>query len=297
MQTDIGSAMLRAFAIIRESLSEAQLVRIIASGALERLFTEALTEQVLHRAFFPVREKIRTSTYQSFRYTVRELPKSGRVDGQIAVAFDHLDPVVIKGIRTLETKVVATLQGDTRETVRAFVENGLRDGKNPVVIAKDIRGVVGLAPNQERAVANFRASLEGTSGTSPLSYKLRDKRFDKSVKKGELTPEQIDRMTEAYQKKMTAHHAETVARTAAIDAQKLGQRLAWEDSIKKGVVDRDKLYKRWVGVMDDRERPSHKKMEGNTVHFDQPFSNGQMIPGDGEWNCRCIARYTIGRPA
>jgi hypothetical protein len=91
-------------------------------------------------------------------------------------------------------------------------------------------------------------------------------------------------MIDAMRRKTLAFQTETVARTAALDAQKLAQRLSWEDAIAKGIVERDELEKTWVGVMDDRERATHVAMEKVTVGFDEPFvlpdGKRQQIPGD-----------------
>jgi hypothetical protein len=98
---------------------------------------------------------------------------------------------------------------------------------------------------------------------------------------------------------MIAFNAETNARTAALDSQKLAQRLSVEDAITKGILDRDRMQKTWVGVLDDRERETHVQMEGVTVGFDEdyvlPDGQVQQIPGDTEYNCRCISRYTQSR--
>jgi hypothetical protein len=154
--------------------------------------------------------------------------------------------------------------------------------------------VIGLAPNQLKAVDNFRQMLE-TGDAEALTRALRDRRFDKTIRnalKGDgLTPEQIDRMTDAYRKRFLAFNAETNTRTAALDAQKLGQRLTWEQAVARGDVDGSRLTKRWSGTLDDRERDSHLAMEGETVPWDQPYSNGQMQPGDSEYNCRCVSIY------
>ena len=185
-----------------------------------------------------------------------------------------------------------------RETFRAHIENGLRDGVNPRTVARELRTVIGLAPNQEEAVRNFRRALEGAEGArSPLAYKLRDKRFDGTIGKGNLTTAQIEKMAEAYRRKMVAFNAETNARTATLDSLKLGQRLSWEDAVDKGIVDRNALVKTWAGTLDERERPEHVAMEGETVRFDEPFSNGEMTPGDSTYNCRCIARFYEKRAA
>jgi len=83
-------------------------------------------------------------------------------------------------------------------------------------------------------------------------------------------------------------------RTATLDALKKGQDLSWRDAIEKGVVV-GTLTKTWVTVHDDRVRPEHVAMDGQTVPFDAPYSNGQMVPGETDYNCRCISRVTVKR--
>jgi hypothetical protein len=298
LQPEIVAAILRAFQIIRAALNEPELARLIASGNLDRLFEEVLSQAILDRAMLPVQQRIRSSVERSFRYAINDLPGAGRVDRVIAVSFDYLNPRVIDAIRTLDTRVITTLTGGVRETVRAYVENGLRDGVNPRVIARELRPIVGLAPNQLTAVDNFRRALSGTNpNASPLDYALRDRRFDRTIAKGPLTPAQIDTMTDAYRKRMLSFNAETNARTAALDAMKLGQRLSWADAIDKGIVDPDRLMHQWIGVNDDRERPEHVAMNNEVQPFAEPYSNGQLVPGDGDFNCRCIDRYFVARAA
>jgi hypothetical protein len=108
-----------------------------------------------------------------------------------------------------------------------------------------------------------------------------------------LKAERIDKMVEAYRRRRINQNATINARQAAVDAQKLANRLAWQDAVAMGAVDAGSLYRVWRGVMDDRERPTHVAMEGDTVPFDSPHSNGQMIPGEGEFGCRCVDIYTV----
>ena len=159
------------------------------------------------------------------------------------------------------------------------------------MIARDLRTVVGLGPAQLQQVDNFRDALLGQNGRSITGYTLRDKRFDRTILKGDLTPQQVDKMVEAYTRKRVAQNAESVARTATLDAQKLGQHLAMDDAVKKGVYDPNRLVKTWRGVMDSRERPEHVAMEGETVPYDQAYSTGEITPGSSTYNCRCISIY------
>jgi hypothetical protein len=293
----IARAMLTAFRVIRETLSESELAHLIQSGNLDRLVSDVLSKAATGAALQPVRERMRAATESSFRYvTATSLPGAGKVDGLLTVRFDYLNPRVIDAVRTMESKVITALATTTRDTVRAYVENGLRDGVGPGTIARGLRQVIGLSPSQLQEVTNFRAVLAGDTTRSLSNYALRDARLDAMLADGPLSPEQIDRYAERYLKRRIAQNAETIAHTASLDAMKLGQRLSWQDAIDKGIIDGD-VQKAWIGVMDDRERPEHVKMQGETVGFDEPFSNGEVIPGESTYNCRCLPRYSVARPA
>ena len=295
MQPDVQMAVLKAFRLIRESLSESQLARIISTGNLDALLDQAFRQAIMDTAFQPIRDQMRRSVGQSVTYYAKQIAIPASLPG-VTISFDVLSPHVITGIRSLETSTLGTLQGDIRETARAFVENGLRDGVGPRTIARNLRNVIGLAPNQELAVRNFESALRG-DGRNPLDYKLRDRRFDATIKKAPLTDEQVEKMTAAYRQRMVAHNAETNARTITLDAQKLGQRLAVQDAITKGVYDSNRLMKRWVGVNDSRERPEHLAMNNQVVPWDQPYSTGQNYAGEGDWNCRCLDMFFQVRQA
>lgn len=278
LSPEAASELLRAYEAIRAELSPAELQRLIESGRFDQLIDDALLDKHL----------------QPFRERLIESVRKGAQSVEIANfrgGFDMLNPRVIDGIRALDSRVMNTIKQDIRETVRAYVENGLRDGVAPRTIARDLRSTIGLAPNQAEAVANYRAELE--SGKRGLHRSLRDRRFDKA----DLTPERIDRMVAAYEKRMTAHHANTVSRTATVDSLKLGQRLSWEEAVDKGIVDRGELWRKWISVGDDRVRPEHQRMNGEEVPFDSHYSNGDMVPGESTWNCRCIERVIVKRAA
>lgn len=296
---DIRSAILRAFEIIRESLTDSELEAIIASGRVDELFTRALTEAVLDRAFIPLRQRIRQSTERAFKYAVADLPKGGKVDGVVSVMFDHLNPDVITAVRDLDTKVITTLKADTRETVKAFVENGLRDGEGPRAIAREIRNVVGLAPSQEVYVRNLAVELESGDYASAARRALLDKRFNlaklDSLSAAEKS-KRIDTIVNAYRKSWIAQNAQVNAHTASLDAMKVGQKLSWQSAIDRGIVDGSRLTKRWSGVMDDRERPEHVEMQGETVPWNSFYSNGEDTPGDSTFNCRCVSIFRQTNP-
>ena len=61
----------------------------------------------------------------------------------------------------------------------------------------------------------------------------------------------------------------------------------------------DNVYKTWV-VTSGNPRSSHAAMNGETVQYDEPFSNGAMWPGDIDnldveevANCQCVLEITV----
>lgn len=291
-QERVQRAFIRAFTLIADGMTDSELARFIERGGIDRFVLDAVTDEQLDKAMDGVRAALRSSVGRSANVTAKF--DMGRKGAELATPFNYLSPRVIDGIRELETQVLARLRAGVRETLRDAVEEGLRNGEGPLAIARGLRDTVGLAPNQREAVANFERML-ADSDTEALTRALRDRRFDGAIKrafgKGGLTPDQLERYVDLYRNKMISFHAETLARTTTLEATKLGQRLAWSEAVDRGIVDRARLMKRWVGVKDDRERDEHLAMEGEVVPFDEPFSNGQMIPGETDYNCRCLALY------
>lgn len=292
LSPEMRADVLEAFRIIRESLSDAELARLISSGQIEQIIDDALVD----RAFLPLKERLIRTTEQGFKATTRDLPKAGKIDGVPAVSFDHLNPRVIDAVRELDTRVLSSLKTEVRETVRAYVENALRDGRAPKSVAKEIRSMIGLGKSQLEQVENYRAALRGDR--SIKTYALRDRRLDRMLAKGPLTPEQIERYTEAYLKRRIAQNANTVATTATLDSYKLGQNLSWHDAREKGVIPPGyELAKTWVQIDRPSKRDEHVPMNGETVPFDSAYSNGQVIPGEGDYNCGCLSRVFIRKAA
>jgi len=82
----------------------------------------------------------------------------------------------------------------------------------------------------------------------------------------------------------SASKAMRIARTETSHAAGFGQREAAKQS---GVV---KTHS-WITSRDDRVRDSHAALEGETVPFDKPYSDGSMYPGEQDINCRCVESY------
>lgn len=263
LSPDLAQALLRSWDVIREALTDAEIEKLLQGD-----------NALIDRALLPVRAKLASTVEKGFSATIPQLPKAGKIDGTVAVGFDVLNPRTLDAVRKLDSRVVRELTDDVKETVRAFVENGLRDGKAPATIARDVRPLIGMSPTQAENAQKFGAKLAA---------------------KGK-TPEQVDQAVATYQRKAIAQNAYNVSRTATTDSLKLGQKLTWEDAAAKGIVDMDLLEKTWISVGDNRVRPEHQAMHGETVPFRNRYSNGDEVVGESDYGCRCVEKVRQRRP-
>jgi hypothetical protein len=281
MSPDLSSAILKALNQIKESLATGNITQ---ANELQQLLL-SLEDKVPPEAFVNVRAELHKMMGQSVRIAANELP----INAKASAMFDVLNPNHLTAVRDLDTQVIKGLRDEVKDVIRAHVENGLRDGTGPRTIARGIRDVVGLSPSQLQAVENFKRALEEGDVSKALGYKLRDKRLKVSK---EMSSEQIEKATSAYRKRFIAHHADTISRTATLDSLKKGQALAWEQAVDSGAVDPQRLTKTWVQVDRPTKRESHVSLNGETVPYNVPYSNGEMVPGSTTYNCACISRYS-----
>lgn len=85
------------------------------------------------------------------------------------------------------------------------------------------------------------------------------------------------------------------ARTAVTSAQNGGRLASYEKADQMGI----KVRKVWIATKDGRTRRNHQRLDGETVDWDEDFSNGLRFPGDPSgkpeevYNCRCTVRTEV----
>jgi len=273
-------------------MTDAEIGALLKSGASAERVAAALThEPWFKQALTGVGTGAQDITLRSAKQYAAELPQAARK--AVKLGIDLSNPRIADAMVTMNSRATAQLTKDAAETMRQVVKTGMEAGKGSKAIAKTLRDSIGLAPNQEQAVRHFEEMLRAGDRTA-LSRALRDKRYDATLNrllgpggKG-LSEAQIKTMGDAYRRKMVAFNANTQARTLANDAQRAGQRLAWEDAIGKGVVDRANLWKQRVSMRDGKVRDEHVEWDGEVRRFDELYSSGEMVVGESEFGCRCF---------
>lgn len=99
---------------------------------------------------------------------------------------------------------------------------------------------------------------------------------------------------------MNRSSAVRAARTAITSAENGGRMDSYKSASDMGI----KVRKRWVATKDGRTRHAHRRLDGQTVDWDEPFESelGKIrFPGDSRaqpanvYNCRCTMR-TVEKP-
>ena len=118
------------------------------------------------------------------------------------------------------------------------------------------------------------------------------KRVSEAINNAIAEGENIVQAIKGLYTKDTPLRSRAISQTEVITAGNAGSRFAIE-----GIGDIS-IKKKWISVMDERTRESHRKINGQIRNINELYSNGLMYPGDPDGsseetiNCRCIESYS-----
>lgn len=219
------------------------------------------------------------------------------------VRFDVENQRAVSWAEKNELETVREVTQEQRDLVRRVVADGVKAGRNPREVARDIRDSVGLTDYQAQIVSNYRRALEQGDYSDALGRELTDGRDDRSIASAQrrgrpLSQDQIDGMVDRYRDNWVGFRAETIARTESLRVAHQGGREAMQQAVDDGHVEADSIVREWHHTAGGRHpRPEHAEMNGQTRGLDEPFESGSgaelMYPGDPDadpsetLNCRC----------
>ena len=190
---------------------------------------------------------------------------------ELNYGFNMRNPLAIAYAKTSSAKLIKDISEDTRQAIRDILANAFQFGGSPAEQAKMLKDLIGLTQRDQQLLKQYREAL--------IAHGLDDATVQKLVQ-------------EMHDKKL-ANRAENIARTETIDAANEGQRLAWIQAKKDGLLT-DDWFREWVVTPDDRLCPVCSAMEGQTSTIDGKFtssSNGSKIEGPTlHPRCRCTTK-------
>lgn len=318
LEPDIRDAFLEALARHVETIDVRALIRALEAGdtrlALELVSIEPARLRPLERQLFVAYETagmdITVGIDRQRRANVRAL-------------FDINEPAAAQWIKGHTTDLIRQITDDQRrliETAFAPLHSGLDPlitGDTPQKLALDLVGRVnrvtgkreggflGLTSQQAEWAKNYEAELQGVPDAAALERNLRDRRFDKAIRKAIASDAPLPEKTRqaainAYRNRALRYRAETIAENEAHAVLVQAQTDAWSQAGARGAVEAQTIRREWITREDARVRPTHAAIPGMNkggVGLKEPFKTPlgpTMQPGWAfEPGCRCMVDIFI----
>lgn len=251
--------------------------------------------------------RVAQSTVTSLEPTIR------RIRPRIAISFDPANPRAAAQMQRQSLDMVSRIGDEQRTSIRNALTEALNDGAGPRQAARAYRDAVGLTDDQRRAVRRYREALERGS-VEALNAGLADRRYspagntlaERKAYVEALTPQDIDRMTEAYERKYVKYRSELIARTETTRTVNAANEEAFAQTLEQTGIDDNWVERTWQSTRDTRTRDSHRNMQVRVVRgMNTPFvtgaGNSARYPGDSSLpasdsiQCRCVTTHRILR--
>ena len=301
---------------IKGEVRFSELLQAIEEGNVEAAIAAV---QIKEEFYDPFKRAIEQSFYQGGVYQLgtfnqRRLGVTVRMQGDL--------PEARAWVATRSSSLITEVVAEQKQAVREVVLEGITTGRNPRKVAYDIvgrtegnerkGGILGLTSQQARFVFNMREELKDPSRMSNYFTRVRrDKRFDatvtKAMKEGKALPDSIiERISGRYADRLLQLRGETIGRTEALESLNAGRHEGVRQLLAKGEVPPEAIELIWDATPSDRTRDSHRSLNGQIVHYNEPFisplTGAQFyFPGDRSLgapaseiiNCRCSFRIRI----
>lgn len=215
-------------------------------------------------------------------------PSVAAVAPNVGISFDPTNPRAADIMRNAKLGFIREFTNEQQLATRQALADSLQTGFEPAKVARVFRDTMGLTRYQLGVVDSYKTALEQGSRNA-IDRALRDRRFDRSVERavdtGEpIPPERIDKMVEAYRRRMLSYRSETIARTEARQVLSEAQQEAMDQTMARVNLSADDVEQKWNTTIDGRERMTHGALDGQVQKWGTPFqsiSGAQLrYPGD-----------------
>ena len=316
----IRSAFINAILTKCTAVEIDELERLIRDGNIEGAVAILRLDNAI---IDDVIEEVRIAYRKHGTLYVEELkpPPDIRRARSAAFTFELLgNPRAEQWLIEESSNLIVEVVEQQRQMARSLIAENVVRANNPRDVAiqlvgrynrntrKRHGGVIGLTENQERWVSNTEAELRRGDYNSYLARKLRDKRYDSTVRKHRkaktaIPTKTIDKMVLAYQSRALRYRGEVIGRTESLRAMNVAHMHALEGVIEKGgIVNRQNAKREWNATLGSpRTRDTHIAVHGQVRGIDETWTVGNSelrYPGDPQGEakeviqCRCV---TISR--
>jgi len=173
--------------------------------------------------------------------------------------FDEPAANASRWARTRSGTLITNVTTSQRNTVRTFVSGSLNAGDPPRTVARNLRNVVGLTPQQAGWVQNFEDRLVSRYVGEGMTLQAAQARA--------AGP------TARYHSRIHRYRTETIARTEILTASHEGRRQAWDQGLRQGFISPN-ARQEWSAEVDDRACAICEELDRTTVRIGEMFPDG-----------------------
>lgn len=194
-------------------------------------------------------------------------------------SFDRLDPRAIAWAQTRAGELIREVTDQQRIILRDVVTRSVSNGWTTQQTARDLQQVIGLPQRWATAVQN--------------GYDTEFARLLATGMSESLAEQQAAAFAARKRDSLLRARAENIARTEIMRASNQGRWLSWTQGVEGGYIPPG-AKKKWitgplvVGAGRKQVCEVCLPLREESVLWDQPFSNGQMMP-PAHPSCRCTA--------
>lgn len=143
-------------------------------------------------------------------------------------------------------------------------------------LTRELQRAVLLNERDAKALANYDEELK-SQDPKARQRKLRDRRFDRTTRKGKISLAKRRLMVNRYRERLAAHRAASIARDEARAAESATEFRHWMDRLESGDPEASLVRKFWGNRGDGKVRDSH-------VNIPLDYPDG--LPLDGVFTTR-----------
>jgi len=164
-------------------------------------------------------------------------------------------------------RLVTDISTDARKVIQQAVEKQLRESIPVPTMARLIKPMIGLYPQQATALINYQSTLESQG----------------------LPRTRIDKLVDQYHDRLLDYRAKMIAKTETQAVQNQGQQLVWQAAAAEGLIGQGSQK---VWQVDGNPCPECTELDGESVGLHDQFSAGVDGPPLHP-NCECILTIEI----
>lgn len=189
---------------------------------------------------------------------------------RVDVRFDVVNPEAVAYARRASGALITAIDESQREAVRVLAESAVSGERTVQELARDVRDIVGLRPDQVRTLAQYRERLAAR----------------------DLTADEVERKLRRYADALLRQRGELIARTEILKAANEGQLALWREAKQAGQL--EGLRKIWVTTPDELLCPHCEPLDGVAVGLTDAWDSeiGSVSTPPLHPNCRCTMGLT-----